>query len=146
MKAIDFANTEEEIRGRMLETFFWLRAQIKAFLDRFGLTHQQYNVLKIVQSCNRELPYSTKEISKQMIDRHADTSRVVDRLINKGLLNKKPCTMDGRLVRVSLAPKGHTLLQMIADQQHELDSITQRLDHNEKDMLLYIFNKLIDNQ
>jgi len=143
MKEIKFLNNEEEIRGRILEAAFWLRAQIKQFLDRFGLTQQQYQVLKIIESSERELPYTTKEISKQMIDRYADTSRVVDRLINKGLLNKKPCSHDGRLVRVWLAPKGTSLLQMIAEQQHELDSITQKLDHNEKDMLLYILQKLV---
>lgn len=143
MKEIQFLDAEAEVRGRILEAAFWLRAQIKHFLDRFGLTQQQYHVLKIIENCERELPYTTKEISGKMIDRHADTSRVVDRLITKGLLNKKPCSHDGRLVRVSLAPKGSALLTMIQDQQQELDSITQKLDHNEKDMLLYILNKLV---
>ncbi len=78
-----------------------------------------------------------------MIDRHADTSRVVDRLIKKGMLMKKICSEDKRLVRVSLAPKATSLFTVLDSKVHELDAITQKLDHNEKDMLIYILAKLV---
>ena len=143
MKDLVFVNEDEEVRSRIIEAAFWLRGETKKFLDKFGLTQQQYRVLRIIQSNTRELPLTTKEISDQMIDRHADTSRVVDRLIKKGLLMKKICSDDKRLVRISLAPKATSLFTVLDSKVHELDAITQKLDHNEKDMLIYILAKLV---
>jgi DNA-binding MarR family transcriptional regulator len=131
-------NENEKLRENITSTFYWLRSNIKQFLDAYDLTQQQFSVLQILKRNNPEM-LSTRQITEQMVDLNADTSRVVDRLANKGLVEKKVNTSDKRLVSVKLTKDGSKLLQKIERRKNMLDKITSGLSERQIKQL----NKLL---
>ena len=75
-----------------------------------------------------------------MLDKMSDTSRIVDRLIIKGLVKKITCKTDKRLVDVSITDKGKKILQKIDLQEDEIQNILRTLSDKEAKTL----NKLLD--
>ena len=73
------------------------------------------------------LPLTTRDISDRMSDPYADTSRVVDRLVKKGLCIKKSNKDDRRLVQIRITREGLELLSQIDLKQPELDVLTSHL-------------------
>jgi DNA-binding MarR family transcriptional regulator len=134
-------NENEKLRENITSTFYWLRSNIKQFLDAYDLTQQQFSVLQILKRNNPEM-LSTRQITEQMVDLNADTSRVVDRLANKGLVEKKVNTSDKRLVSVKLTKDGSKLLQKIERRKNMLDKITSGLSERQIKQLNKLLNDL----
>ena len=99
---------------------------------------QQFNILRILRGSDR--PLSTLQIRERMLDKMSDTSRIVDRLIRKGLVKKVTCKTDKRLVDVSITEKGKKVLRKIDQQEDEMSKIVQALSETEAKTL----NKLLD--
>lgn len=110
----------QKLRDNIFETEVWLRVHVKNFLEEFGITQQQLSILKILKQANNE-PMSTKEIQHLMRDKSSDTSRLVDRLIDKGLVRKRKDPNDGRLVQVYIKYPGLRLLAQVEDREEELN-------------------------
>jgi len=131
----------KELRENIRETEVWLRSQVRDFLDEFDITRQQLSILKILKAANNE-PLSTKEIQKLMVDKKSDTSRLVDRLIDKDLVRKRKDPEDGRLVQVFIKYEGLRLLAQVEDRLGELDQRFQNISETEVDELNRILSKL----
>lgn len=122
-----FQNSYHELRTNLLKTSSWLRLQIKAFLDDYELTQQQFNALRILRGTHPEA-ISTREITERMVDYHADTSRVIERLAKKGLVQKKASKEDKRRVDITISPDGLHKLEEIDLEFHLLDEILGALN------------------
>ena len=122
----------------LIFTYNWTTEKLKTIFDKEGLTMQQFNILRILRGS--EKPLSTLRIRERMLDKMSDTSRIVDRLILKGLAKKITCKTDKRLVDVSITPKGKKVLQKIDGQEHEIGNIVKALSDSEAKKL----NKLLD--
>ncbi|HKK24122.1 MAG TPA: MarR family transcriptional regulator [Gracilimonas sp.] len=131
----------KELRENIRETEVWLRSQVRDFLDEFDITRQQLSILKILKAANNE-PLSTKEIQKLMVDKKSDTSRLVDRLIDKDLVRKRKDPEDGRLVQVFIKYEGLRLLAQVEDQLGDLDQRFQNISETEAEELNRILSKL----
>src|SRR5205814_2042428 len=83
-----------------LFTYGWTIEKLKQVVSEEGITHQQFNILRILRG-NHPTPLSTLTIRERMIDKMSDTSRIVDRLLSKGLAKKVVCKKDRRLVDVT---------------------------------------------
>lgn len=93
-------------------TAYWLNDKVRELLKPYGITAQQFNVLRILRGQHPN-PISTSEIRDRMLDRMPDTSRIVDRLHKQGLLERKTCKADKRLVDVCITEAGLKLLSDI---------------------------------
>ena len=131
----------KELRENIRETEVWLRSQVRDFLDEFDITRQQLSILKILKAANNE-PLSTKEIQELMVDKKSDTSRLVDRLIDKDLVRKRKDPEDGRLVQVFIKYEGLRLIAQVEDRLGELDQRFQNLSVTEAEELNRILSKL----
>jgi len=131
----------KELRENIRETEVWLRSQVRDFLDEFDITRQQLSILKILKAANNE-PLSTKEIQTLMVDKKSDTSRLVDRLIDKDLVRKRKDPEDGRLVQVFIKYEGLRLLAQVEDRLGELDQRFQNISETEAEELNRILSKL----
>lgn len=141
---------EEDIRQRsfrndyqkgiinLIYTYNWMNEKMKKFFDKEDVTAQQYNILRILRGAGK--PISTLQIRERMLDKMSDTSRIVDRLVLKGLAKKTVCKNDKRLVDVSISTKGKTLLEKIDQYDKEVDAIFGNLSDSEAKTL----NKLLD--
>ena len=137
-----FRNEHQKATVNIIFSANWLNEQIKGFLDAEDITQQQYNILRILRGSNR--PMSTLQIRERMLDKMSDTSRIVERLLKKGLVEKKVCTTDKRLVDVIIAKKGSGLLEKLDRKNVELDNILQGLTEEEAQMLNHLLDKMRD--
>lgn len=133
----------QELRNNIRETEVWMRNQVRDFLDEFEITRQQLSILQILKAANNE-PLSTKEIQTLMVDKRSDTSRLVDRLIEKDLVRKRKDPDDGRLVQVYIKYEGLRLLAQIEDRMSSLDERFEKLNADEAEELNRLLSKLRD--
>ncbi len=122
-------------------TYGWIMERIKMFLEKENITHQQYNILRILRG-SVPTPLSTLQIRERMIDKMSDTSRIVDRLIVKDLVKKCTCPKDKRLVDVTITDKGQKLLKKLDAEAGYMDEIMNKLSENEGETLNLLLDKL----
>jgi DNA-binding MarR family transcriptional regulator len=77
-----------------------------------------------------------------MLDKMSDTSRIVDRLIVKGLVKKAINKTDRRLVDVMITDKGKKLLERLDKRQDEMDGILSNLSKKEALLLSDLLDKV----
>ncbi|MBX4334656.1 hypothetical protein K4G90_23465, partial [Mycobacterium tuberculosis] len=76
------------------------------------------------------------------LDRTRDTSRIVERMLKKGLVEKRTCPSDKRLVDVSISRNGLDLLEKLEHQNAALDSILKSLTEPEAQTLNHLLDKM----
>ncbi|MEI9911381.1 MAG: hypothetical protein WDO71_18005 [Bacteroidota bacterium] len=77
-----------------------------------------------------------------MLDKMSDTSRIVDRLVAKGLVKKITCKTDRRLVDITITDKGKKLLERLDERQDEMDNIIGNLSKKEASVLSELLDKI----
>jgi len=125
----------------LIFTYHWVVEKIKDLLSTEDITLQQYNILRILRGSFPE-PLSTLQIRDRMLDKMSDTSRIVDRLVVKGLAQKNISKTDKRLVDVMITEEGRTLLAKLDLHNDELDSIANALSEDEMNILNNLLDKL----
>src|SRR5437763_2983484 len=114
----------------LLYTYGWVIEKIKNFLAKEDITPQQFNILRILRGSSPK-PLSTLQIRERMLDKMSDTSRIVDRLVTKGLAMKVVCPQDKRLVDVTITEKGQKLLKKLDEESDHIQEIMAKLSENE---------------
>ena len=136
-----FRNERHKAMINLLFTYGWAVERIKHFVSDHGITHQQFNILRILRG-NHPTPLSTLTIRERMIDKMSDTSRIVDRLLSKGLVRKVICKKDRRLVDITITDKGLKLLEKLDGRQDEMDGILSNLSEKEASSLSKLLDKI----
>lgn len=121
---------------RNLENF------LKAHFKKEGLSLQQYNILRILNTAN-PTPLSTLEIRERMIEKMSDTSRIVDRLILKKLVTKKINSTDNRLVEIRITSKGLSVLKKLNNTDQKLTEYLSVLSDEEAVLMSSLLEKII---
>lgn len=146
-------NIEQEIQQKRFEsehqraiinimyTNNWLVNQMKPMLKPFGITHQQYNVLRIL---NGKYPQacSSTAIKKVMLDKTPDLTRLIDRLLQKELVSRKVCPANRRKLDISITAKGRELLSHIRPELQKYFDQFLRITSDEASELSRILDKL----
>lgn len=140
----NFRNVYNKAMVNILFTNNWLLEKIKSFVKSEDITPQQYNILRILRGA--DLPLSTLQIRERMLDKMSDTSRIVDRLIAKSLVQKEISTKDRRLVDISITEQGKELLAKLDAREVELDKILSNLSEEDAEMLSRLLDKLRNHQ
>ena len=142
-KEIQQTNFRSENHKAMVNLIFssnWLLERIKRFLEKEDITHQQYNILRILKGSGK--PLSTLQIRERMIDKMSDTSRIVERLLKKDLAHKVMCLHDKRLVDVTITNKGFSILDRLETNIAEMDSLLAGLKAEEAQALNELLDKM----
>ncbi|MDB5202108.1 MAG: regulatory protein MarR [Ferruginibacter sp.] len=133
-----FRNEYQKAVINFIYTYNWMNEKMKGIFEREDITPQQFNILRILRGAGK--PISTLQIRQRMLDKMSDTSRIVDRLLTKGLVKKNICANDKRLVDVSITDKGKKLLEKIDKYNDEMDEIFGNISEADAKTL----NKLLD--
>lgn len=136
-----FRNEYQKAGVNLLYTYGWLMERTKELFASEDITPQQFNILRILRGSYPQ-PLSTLQIRERMIDKMSDTSRIVDRLITKGLVKKGTCKTDRRLVDVMITDKGKKMLERLDKRQDELDNIIGNLSEKEAANLSELLDKI----
>jgi DNA-binding MarR family transcriptional regulator len=135
-----FNNEHQKVMVNIIYTANWMNEQLKAFFDKADITQQQFNILRILRGAHE--PISTLQIRQRMLDKMSDTSRIVDRLLVKGLVKKTTCPTDKRLVDVSITNKGKKVLEKIDASQNKMDAISNKLTDSDAKVINSLLDKM----
>ena len=114
-----FRNVQEEAILNLWHTGDSLAAQLQHLLKKQGVSQTQYNVLRILRGAGDEgLP--SGEIGMRMLTRDPDITRLLDRMVRRGLARRTRVPQDRRVVLAKITPKGVGLLA-------KLDPVVNRL-------------------
>ena len=139
-----FRNEYQKVTVNIIFSANWLTEKIKIFLESEDITSQQYNILRILKGSKE--PLSTLQIRERMLDKMSDTSRIVERLLKKGLVEKKVCATDKRLVDVIISKKGLAILERLDKNNTKLDDIPHALNPEEATLLNKLLDKMREEQ
>ena len=109
-------------------------------LKKHGLTEPQYNVLRILRGFRSEAPLSIGFIKERMLDKDSDVSRIIDRLFEKGFLNRTENPADRRQKSVEITEMGLVLLDKMFSCEQKADTLLDNLTPEEINEL----NRLLD--
>jgi DNA-binding MarR family transcriptional regulator len=106
----------------LIYTANWLQAKQQDFFKPFGITGQQFNILRVLKGQHPN-SISPTEIKSRMLDRNSDVSRMLERLVAKNFITKKTCPNDKRASDVNITEVGLELLAEIEKHQKVLDGV-----------------------
>lgn len=105
-----FKNEYHKLAVNIVYTHGWLLNNQAEFLNKIGITGAQYNILRILRG-QHPSPASVNLLKERMLDKMSDASRLVERLKQKGLVEREICPVDRRRVEVKITTKGLKLLE-----------------------------------
>jgi MarR family transcriptional regulator, organic hydroperoxide resistance regulator len=109
---IPFTSREQEAYLALLRTSDALQTGVEAKLKQFGLTGTQYNALRILRGAGPEgLP--CREIGERMITHDPDITRLLNRLEDRGLVERTRARQDRRVIYGKITAAGLKLLREI---------------------------------
>ena len=135
-----FRSEYHKIMVNLVYTYNWAMENSKRFFEKADLTPQQFNILRILRGSGK--PLSTMQIRQRMLDRMSDTSRIVDRLLKKELVQKVVCKDDRRLVDITISQRGLQLLQELDNYNDEMDALLSKINEDEAKTLNHLLDKL----
>jgi len=125
-QAKPFKDEFQKLALNIIYTSGWLNCLTSRQLKPFDLTPQQFNVLRILRG-NYPGTYCNQEITERMMDKSSNASRIVDKLLQKKLIERKENITDRRLVDIKITEKGLELLKEIDSSFSEMKKIFNNL-------------------
>lgn len=128
----------------VLFTASWLDCLLTRGLRPFGLTHPQYNILRILNGSHPK-GLSVLDIKSRMIDRSSNVSRLVEKLRQNNLAERVPHSEDRRMVVITISEAGKKLLVDIEKALFSADGMPgHALSEAEATELAYLLDKMRD--
>lgn len=115
-----FKSDYQKLAVNLSYTYNWYSYRNHAHFKSYDVTPQQFNVLRILRG-QYPNPCNLKLIKDRMLDRVSDASRIIEKLKNKGLVQRKECMNDRRNVDLLITEKGLELLKSLdfIDEEHK---------------------------
>lgn len=121
-----FDSPEQEVFLNLWRTYDRLRALEDELFERFDLTPQQYNALRLLRA-EHPATLPTLALAARLVSRAPDVTRLLDKLEQRGLIVRERLVENRRVVRVGITASGLALLGRIAGPLR--DCHTRQLGH-----------------
>ncbi|AFN74588.1 transcriptional regulator [Melioribacter roseus P3M-2] len=141
IKQKKFRNEFHKLTVNLHYTNNWLLNIHKSIFERFGITPNQFNILRILRG-QHPGSASVNLLKERMLDKTSDVSRLVERLRVKGLVERNRCPNDRRRADVIITEKGLELLKEIDKYNDEFDRALSNLSENEAKLLNDLLDKM----
>jgi DNA-binding MarR family transcriptional regulator len=106
-----FPNNKLKALINIKYTANWLNSIEIEFFKPYGISPQQYNILRILRGAGK--PIKVQIIKDRMIERAPNATRLMDKLCDKILIERVRSDHDRRVVYISISQKGLELLKTI---------------------------------
>lgn len=134
-----FHSVHQKAVVNLIYTSNWLIGNQQKFFSPFGITAQQFNILRILRGQHPQ-GLSATAIKSRMLDRNSDVSRLLDRLVKKDLVVRKSCASDKRATDVFITSKGLDILMEINRDREKIDNMLS-LTENEAELLSNLLDR-----
>ncbi|PLW94382.1 MAG: MarR family transcriptional regulator [Marinilabiliales bacterium] len=123
--------------------FNFLDEHISSILKGFGLTHVQFNILRLLQS---EYPdvISVGEVKDRVLFKTSDVTRILDRLVKKELVERSLCEHNRRKMDLRISEKGLMLIDDVLPKLNKtLDELlTDKISEQEAALIVELLKKI----
>ncbi|MGD2004950.1 MAG: MarR family transcriptional regulator [Flavobacteriaceae bacterium] len=111
-------------------------------IKKGGVSLPQFNVLRILRGQKGE-PANLSTVQERMVNKMSNTSRLVDKLIEKDLVERKICEENRRKIELFITSKGLSLLKKLDPLiDNEEEKMTQNLTVKDRNQLMALLEKL----
>ncbi|MDA8686607.1 MarR family transcriptional regulator [Robiginitalea sp.] len=111
-------------------------------LKPFGVSMQQFNVLRILRG-QKGTPSNLNTLNERMITRMSNTTRLVDKLLERGYVSRTVCASNRRKIEIMLTSAGSDVLSkmdtVVREVEHEL---MQNMTEEEMKTLNLLLNQI----
>ena len=111
-----------------------------SLMDQYGLSMAQFNILRILRGAKSAINVQT--VKERMIEKSPNTTRLMDKLIEKELIERTRCTKDRRVVYVEISKDGLAILKAIDENSDILNMIQVGLSDEESTILSDLLDKV----
>ncbi len=126
----------------LLYTENWIMDKINIELKPYDISLQQFNVLRILKG-QKEKPANLSTIQERMVTKMSNTTRLVDKLINKGYVKRVICESNRRKVEITITKQGKKLLGNINPVMDKFENkVTSSFSTEDLIQLNELLNKL----
>ncbi len=137
----EFKDAYNKLVVNLLYTNSYLVTLQNSLFKPFGISPEQYNVLRILRGQNG-VPTTVSSIQDRMLNKMSNASRLVEKLKNKGLVQRTECPDDRRQVDILITAKGLKLLESLQAQVENSNKNFVHLDENEVNQLNDLLDKM----
>ncbi len=133
-----FENNRIKALLNIIYTANWITSYQNEFFKPFGISPQQYNILRILRGANRALKVQT--IKDRMLERAPNATRLMDKLCAKGFIERLPSEEDRRVVKIVITQEGLSLLNDIPKNINR--DLLKNLSEEEAEQLSHLLDKM----
>ena len=141
IKQKNFLDVYEKTLVNIIYTASWVNHLSTAFLKPYQVTPQQYNILRILRGQHPK-PASVNLLIERMLDKMSNASRLVDKLLAKGFVERNTCESDHRKVDVMISKSGLRLLEKLDKDMDVVFAKLRKLSQAEATELNNLLDKL----
>ncbi len=136
-----FENNHQKAIVNLIYTYGWITNLLKQRLNKHKITLQQYNILRILRGQSPK-PATINLLKERMLDKMSDASRIVERLVQKKLVDRCVNDQDRRAVDIRISPEGLKLLQKLDKEMSSKDILWDNITDEEAGMLSRLLDKM----
>jgi len=133
-----FDNNRVKALLNIIYTANWITSCQNEFFKDFGISPQQYNILRILRGANEPLKVQT--IKDRMLERSPNATRLMDKLCAKNYIERLPSEHDRRVVKIAITNDGKALLESIP--KHLNKNLIKNLNEEEAKQLSDLLDKM----
>lgn len=140
------SNKSKSVIINLLKTNSFIVDSLNGVLKPYKISLQQFNVLRILRG-QKGNPANLSTVQERMINRMSNTTRIIDKLVEKNYVIRNICKKNRRKIELFITPKGLNLLSTIdLTFEKEESKLTEKLSTEEHDEILILFSKIINFQ
>jgi len=141
IKQSKFRNEHQKMLINILFTSGWLGSMHSCNLKPYGISSQQYNILRILRGQHPK-PATINLLIDRMLDKNSNASRLVEKLRLKKLVDRATCEDDRRAVNVIITEKGLDLLTELEKMENTMFRELKNLTEKEAEQVNTLLDKL----
>ncbi len=141
IKQEKFQNEYHKMMINLLFTGGWLNSRNASQLKPYGISPQQFNILRILRGQHPK-PATVNLLIDRMLDKNSNASRLVEKLRLKKLLERATCVEDRRAVNVAITKAGLDLLEKLDAEEEKWKKDMMILSEDEARQLNFLLDKL----
>ena len=133
-----FENSKVKAFINIKYTANWIQSKENEFFKPFGISPQQYNILRILRGAKEAI--KVQVIKDRMVERAPNATRLMDKLCDKSYIHRIRCEHDRRVVYINITDKGLEILDTI-DSELYFDFM-DNLSMEEAEQLSFLLDKI----
>jgi DNA-binding MarR family transcriptional regulator len=139
-----FKSIKQKVLLNIIYTSNWLRVGQVRLFKQYGISLEQFNVLRILRG-QKGNPIGVNKIQERMLDKNSNASRLIDKLLEKKFVDRVGCKNDRRQVEIFITKEGLDLLTSLDGIVELQEQNSINLSDEESEKLNELLNKLRTN-